>query len=222
MWDQKLLTEETDESWTLSITRSLYECFSPQTFHQFRVSLTKLSSRVSTTQQHLTFTFKTEKVSSPCFFSMNIYSWSGVNWHEVTLNPLQLIQVHKSICSITLVTHISSVNSQFSYTCQTERRSTDLEVPPMARVIAIINSLDAWWKHMHVFLQFSEHKKASIVVFFKANSGAEEWHIVPAYVSAEMTGLKWNPTTCLQCLMYGSICSHQLEGRPCIIKSNLL
>ena len=43
---------------------------------------------------------------------------------------------------------------------------------------------------MHVFLQFSEHKKASIVVFFKANSGAEKWHIVPAYVSAEMTGLK--------------------------------
>lgn len=39
-------------------------------------------------------------------------------------------------------------------------------------------------------LQFSEHGKPQALSFFEANSEAEEWHIVPAYVSAETTGLK--------------------------------
>lgn len=45
---------------------------------------------------------------------------------------------------------------------------------------------------------------------------------VAAYANTVIVGLKWNLTTCQQCLMYDSICNYQLDCSPCIMPESSL
>lgn len=69
-------------------------------------------------------------------------------------------------------------------------RNTDVGFQLTARV-AVSNRWDAWKPGRGVYiLLFNKHGGPQTLTFLKADSSGRGWHIVPAYVSAEMTGLK--------------------------------